>query len=276
MSMNVLVFDIETIPDIANGRQLYGNPIEMAKLSDEDVGRVMFHHRYQETDGQSEMLRLHLQRVVAISAVLRSGDHFKVWSLGEAESSEQELIQRFFEGLQRYKPVLVSWNGSGFDLPVLHYRALLHGVQAPLYWMTDNTTDGQFRWNNYLNRYHERHVDLMDILSGYQNRAFAPLDQIASLLGFPGKMGMSGQKVWDTYLEKGLQGVEEIRNYCETDVLNTYLIYLRFELMRGHLTPDSYIQECQRVRESLKTEQKPHLNEFLNAWKEHNPFIKDK
>ena len=63
--------------------------ITMAKLSDEDVGRVMSHHRYQETDGQSEMLRLHLQRVVAISAVLRSGDHFKVWSLGEAESSEQ-------------------------------------------------------------------------------------------------------------------------------------------------------------------------------------------
>ncbi len=276
MSMNVLVFDIETIPDVASGRQLYGNPTEMAKLSDEDVGRVMSHHRYQETDGQSEMLRLHLQRVVAISAVLRSGDHFKVWSLGEAESSEQELIHRFFEGLQRYKPVLVSWNGSGFDLPVLHYRALLHGVQAPLYWTTDNVPDGHFRWNNYLNRYHERHLDLMDVLSGYQGRAFAPLDQIASLLGFPGKMGMSGQKVWDTYLEKGLQGVEEIRNYCETDVLNTYLIFLRFELIRGHLTPDSYTQECQRVRESLKAEQKPHLSEFLDAWKEQVPLMTDK
>ncbi|MFA5529852.1 MAG: 3'-5' exonuclease, partial [Thiohalomonadaceae bacterium] len=180
--MNVLVFDIETIPDVDAGRRLHG----LEGLSDADVVSAMFNLRRQENG--TEFLRLHLQRVVAISAVLRRGDSLKVWSLGEADSPEKELIQRFFDGVERFSPTLVSWNGCGFDLPVLHYRALLHGVQAPRYWETGDE-DQSFRWNNYLSRYHARHTDLMDVLSGYQGRACAPLDEIATMLGFPGKMG---------------------------------------------------------------------------------------
>ena len=254
--MNVLVFDIETVPDVEGGRRLH----ELEGLSDADVANVMFHKRRQETGG--EFLRLHLHRIVAISAVLRSRDTIKVWSLGEEDSPEKELIQRFFDGLERFTPTLVSWNGGGFDLPVLNYRALLHGVQAPRYWETGNE-DQSFRWNNYLSRFHERHTDLMDVIAGYQPRANAPLDEIATLLGFPGKMGMSGAKVWDNFQAGDIRG---IRNYCETDVLNTYLVYLRFELMRGHLMPDNYEQECQRVRDMLTEENKPHFTEFLSHW----------
>jgi predicted PolB exonuclease-like 3'-5' exonuclease len=255
--MNVLVFDIETVPDVDGGRRLY----DLDGLSDKEVADVMHHMRRQET-GDSDFLRLHLHRVVAVSAVLRSGDSLKVWSLGEPDSSEQQLIQRFFDGLDKYVPTLVSWNGGGFDLPVLHYRALLHQISAPRYWdVGDNDRD--FKWSNYLSRYHWRHIDLMDVLAGYQPRANAPLDQIASLLGFPGKMGMSGAKVWDNYLAGDIAG---IRNYCETDVLNTYLVYLRFELMRGHLHADEYEQECQLVKESLLAEQKSHLTAFVDAW----------
>ena len=72
-------------------------------------------------------MRHHLNRVVAIAVVLRAGERFRVWALGGAESSEAELVERFFDGIERYSPNLVSWNGGGFDLPVLHYRALLHG-----------------------------------------------------------------------------------------------------------------------------------------------------
>jgi len=103
----------------------------------------------------------------------------------------------------------------------------------------------------------------MDKLANYQPSAFASLDEIASMLGFPGKMGMSGSKVWDTYLEGGIQ---EIRDYCETDVLNTFLVYLQFEMMRGHLTPEAYEQECQKVREFLGKSNKAHLKAFLEAW----------
>lgn len=255
--MNVFVFDIETVPDVQGGRRLY----QLDGLSDKEVAEVMFHKRRQETGG-SEFLRLHLQRVVAISAVLRSGDALKVWSLADVDSAEPELIQRFFDGLEKFSPTLISWNGGGFDLPVLHYRALLHGIIAPRYW--DNGEDDPgFKWNNYLSRFHARHTDLMDVLSGYQPRACAPLDEIATLLGLPGKMGMSGDKVWDSFLNGDIAG---IRNYCETDVLNTYLVYLRFELMRGRLAPAHYAEECQRVRDCLSKENKPHLTAFLEAW----------
>lgn len=256
--MNILVFDIETVPDIESGEKLYN----LEGLKEEDAAELMFNHRRQETDGKSDFLRHYLHKIVAISLVLKTKDKLSVWSLGDAESDEKELIQRFFEGIERYTPTIVSWNGSGFDLPVLHYRSLLHGVVAHRYW--ENGDDDQsFKWNNYLSRFHSRHTDLMDVLSGYMPIAKAPLDQIATLLGFPGKMGMSGDKVWDTYFAGG---IEEIRNYCETDVLNTYLVYLRYELIRGRLTENAYEDECNQVRDMLNNESKPHLKEFLEAW----------
>ncbi len=103
----------------------------------------------------------------------------------------------------------------------------------------------------------------MDVLSGYQMRAVAPLDEIATLVGLPGKLGMHGSKVWPCYLSGE---IETIRNYCETDVLNTYLLYLRFELIRGRLNEDAYNIECEVVRESLGREAKPHFKTFLRAW----------
>jgi hypothetical protein len=258
MLNNVFVFDIETVPDVDAARRLW----DLTNLSDENVAKVMAAKRQQETDGATDFLRHHLHRIVAISAVFRQDDRLSVWSLGEESSTEAELIQRFFEGIERYSPTLVSWNGGGFDLPVLHYRALLHGVPAPRYWETGND-DSSFRYNNYLSRYHWRHIDLMDVLSGYQPRATAPLHDIATLLGFPGKLGMSGKDVWPTFLKGGLS---EIRNYCETDVLNTWLVYLNFERMRGNVLPGQYAAEMARVRSYLAESGKPHFEEFLAAW----------
>lgn len=260
--MNLFVFDIETVPDVNTGRRLHE---QLAHLDDAETAKALFELRKQETGG-SEFLRLHMQRIVAISVVLRSQDQLKVWSLGDLAAEEPDILQRFFAGLEKYRPTLVSWNGGGFDLPVLHYRALLHGIASPTYWETGDT-EQSFRWNNYLSRYHYRHTDLMDILSGYQSRACAPLTEIACMLGFPGKMGMSGAAVWD-YFQQGK--IEAIRHYCETDVLNTYLVYLRFELIRGKLTPALYEQECLYLREYLQKENKPHFNEFLNAWPMNN------
>lgn len=257
--MNVFVFDIETIPDIESGRVLYG----LKELSDKDVAKAMFQMRRQET-GESEFLRLHLHKVAAISAVFRHRDTVKVWSLGDEDASEAELVQRFFDGVERFVPTLVSWNGSGFDLPVLNYRALVHGIAAPKYWDLGDD-DREFRYNNYINRYHARHLDLMDVLAAYQPRANAPLDEIASMLGFPGKMGMSGALVWDRY-QAG--EIAAIRNYCETDVLNTYLVFLRFERMRGRLTEARYEQELQLLRDTLTAEDKAHFQEFLQAWRD--------
>lgn len=255
--VSLLVFDIETVPDVAGGRRLYG----LDGLGDREVANVMQQLRREESGG-SEFLRLHLHRVVAISAVLRTRDRVKVWSIGDPQAGEAELVRRFFDGIERYAPTLVSWNGGGFDLPVLHYRALLHGISAPRYWEVGEEIN-EYRWNNYLNRFHWRHTDLMDVLANYQPRANAPLEEIATLLGLPGKMGMHGSKVWESYLAGDLEG---IRNYCETDVLNTYLVYLRFELMRGRLHGAELEAELALLRDALRADGRPHLRAFLQAW----------
>jgi len=252
----IMVFDIETVPDVEGGRRIHG----FEGLSDEDTAKALAQLRVQKTG--SDFLAHHLHRIVAISVVLSTRERLAVWSLGDEDATEKELISRFFEGVERYTPTLVTWNGGGFDLPVIHYRALLHGVSAARYWEAGDD-DREFRYNNYLSRFHWRHTDLMDVLAGFQMRANAPLDQVASLLGFPGKMGMSGAKVWDAYLAGDIRG---IRNYCETDVLNTYLVYLRFERMRGRLTEQALETELQRVRDMLAESPEAHLTAFLNAW----------
>lgn len=256
--MNVFVFDIETVPDVTSARRLW----QIDDLADRDVANIMFSKRQQETDGRSDFLRHHLHKIVAISAVLRIDDRLSVWSLGEVDSSEEELIRRFYEGVERFTPILVSWNGGGFDLPVLHYRTLQYGISASRYWDTGGE-DPSFRYNNYLGRFHWRHIDLMDVISGYQGRATAPLDEIASLLGYPGKMGTSGKDVWQHYLEGN---VSSIRDYCETDVLNTYLVYLSFERMRGHLLDTEFLSELRRLKTYLTDSNQPHFSQFLSAW----------
>jgi 3'-5' exonuclease len=255
--MSILVFDIETVPDVISARKLH----DLDGLSDADTASAMFALRKKKVG--HTFLQHHLQRIVAISLVMHQNNQIKVWSLGDETSSEADLIQRFFSGLEKHTPTLVSWNGSGFDLPVLHYRALLHGVQAPQYWEVGEQQQ-PFRFNNYLNRFHYRHLDLMDVMAAYQNKAFAPLDEIATMLGFPGKMGMSGAHVWDEYLAGNLAG---IRDYCETDVLNTFCVYLKFETMRGKLTEEKYIETIEQLCHTLETQNKPHLTAFLQALK---------
>ncbi|WP_440995558.1 3'-5' exonuclease [Arhodomonas sp. SL1] len=254
--MNVFAFDIETVPDVTGGRRLLG----LEGLDDHQVAEAMLAVRRGESGG--DFLRLHLHRVVVISVAARIGGKFRVFSIGDADSDEGEVIQRFFDGLERYVPRLVSWNGGGFDLPVLHYRALIHGLSAPRYFETGDN-DREFRWDNYLNRFHERHTDLMDVLAGFQPRANAPLDEIATLCGLPGKLGMSGGQV-RARIEAG--DFAAVRDYCETDVLNTYLLYLRFERLRGRLDEAGYRDACEQVRETLVEAGRPHLDEFLAAW----------
>jgi predicted PolB exonuclease-like 3'-5' exonuclease len=207
----------------------------------------------------SDFLPLYLQKIIAISCVIRRTTkeglpQFKVGSLGNADDDEKILVQAFYELIEKYTPQLVSWNGSGFDLPVLHYRALLNQVAAPRYWEMGESNDSDskdFKWNNYINRYHMRHIDLMDVLAKHNARANAPLDALAKLCGFPGKLGMDGSQVWPAY-QRG--EIEQIRQYCETDVVNTYLLYCRFQQMRGGFSPAEYEEELTFVKKQLAHE----------------------
>jgi 3'-5' exonuclease len=252
----ILVFDIETVPDLDGGRRI----LELEGLDDGAVAAAMTSRRLQ--DKGHDFQPAHLHRIVAISVALRHGDSFRAWSLGEPDSPEPELVQRFFDGVEKYRPTLVSWNGGGFDLPVLHYRALIHGIAAPAYWDTGRF-DREMKWNHYLGRFHDRHTDLMDVLAMYTGRQNAPLHEIALLLGLPGKLGMDGSQVFPAWREGR---IDEIRAYCETDVMNTYLVWLRFQKIRGVLNEVQYTAELKRAREFLQQSTAGHWQEFLGAW----------
>ena len=254
----VLAFDIETAPDCDGLRRL----LELDPgLSDKDVAEIAFQRRRAVSN--HDFLQLHQHRVIAIACALREGENVRVWSLGAPEDSEAELIRRFFDGIEKYTPQLVSWNGGGFDLPVLHYRSLVHGISAPRYW-DQGEDERDFKWNNYISRYHARHLDLMDLLALYQPRNNVPLDEIAKLVGFPGKLGMDGSQVWGAYQAGKLR---EIRSYCETDAANTYLMYLRFQLLRGVFDAEQYRRELELLRGTLAKSDEAHWREFLEAWK---------
>lgn len=247
-----LVLDIETVPDAEMGRGLYG----LDDLDEGEVMRAMLHH-YQQRTGL-EFLPPIQHKVLAIGVVLRNDEGVRPLVLGDEDAKESELIMRFFRGLGHYVPDLVTWNGAAFDLPVLNFRALRHEIQAKNYWET-GVNDRAFRFNNYLSRFHWRHTDLMDALSGFQGRGRPSLREACALLGLPGKNLMEGSSVMDAYLEGR---IGDIRRYCLEDALNTYLVSIHFDYLRGNLTQDSLDDEYGLLIDVLKSSKEQHLAEF--------------
>jgi 3'-5' exonuclease len=164
------------------------------------------------------------------------------------ERSEKALIASFVDRIAELSPQLVTFNGSSFDLPVLRYRAMVHGVTAP-----------GLCARPYFNRYTDDAVDLCDVLSSFSSQAKATLHELCRLMGLPGKPdGMTEAEV-EKYYHDG--HIREIAEYCESDVLNTYRVWLRYELFRGSLSDvqfqasEASLIEFVRVRGNTK----PHL-----------------
>lgn len=267
--MSVLVFDLETVPDVAGLRRAWPELPETSRSwSDEDVVEYVGQKR-EEATGRS-FLPLHFHRVIAVACLFRrtseEGEALQLRCLGTSIDDEARLIRDFFRIIDKYAPQLVSWNGSGFDLPVLHYRSLVHGVTAPRYW-DQGEDDRDYKFNNYISRYHHRHTDLMDLLSLYNGRAAAPLDQLAMLCGFPGKQGMSGARVWTAYCEGK---IDDIRHYCLTDVMNTWLVWCRFQRFRGLQSESVYQQELDLAKQLIRAQEDERWLQFLQAWEGHS------
>jgi predicted PolB exonuclease-like 3'-5' exonuclease len=248
--MNILVFDIETVPDTEGGAKL----LDLKGLSKKNIIKAMEHTQFQKNGNIFQPLHLH--KIIAISVLYKNNEKLSLLSLGEEDSKESDLLKLFFGIIDKYQPQLVSWNGKGFDSPVMHYRALLHGISSIKYW-DKGENDRDFKWNNYLNRYHDRHLDLMDVLSGFKKPA--SLTDIAQLIGAPGKYGIDGSKVADYYLENDIR---KIRDYCETDVLNTYLVYLRYQLLSSSVTSEKYNELIKEIFSLLDESDKKHWKEF--------------
>lgn len=253
----LLAFDIETVPDVAGIRRIH----DVANQVDDD-GVLAWYSQQRRAGTGNDFAPFHLQKVVAIACAMRDASGVRIWSIGDPADPEPELIRRFFDGIEKYTPQLVSWNGGGFDLPVLNHRALIHGITASRYWDWGDD-DKEFRFNNYLNRYHTRHLDLMEVMAQYQLRASAGLDAIARLCGFPGKIGMDGSEV-AAAIAAGR--INDVRGYCECDALNTYLVYQRFRLMRGEIDASGYAGEISLVRERIAASEAAHWRAFVVKW----------
>jgi predicted PolB exonuclease-like 3'-5' exonuclease len=255
MNFKTLCFDIETIPDMENARLIYDIDKD---LSHDEAWNIIRIKRMEKAG--NDFLPHFLQKIIAISIIYQDHQQIKITTLGQDGESEKEIIERLFLGIEKSQPTLVSWNGQGFDLPVLQYRTILHHIQAPIYWEAGEKLN-DFKWNNYTHRYHQRHTDVMDVLSSYQGKAFAPLDEFSQILGLPGKIGLHGSEVYPAYLNGELQ---KICDYCESDVLNTYLIYLRYLWSKGSFTKQQYLNLLTCIEEYLlKQAHKTHWHAFV-------------
>lgn len=266
MHNSLFVFDIETVPDIDVVEQLTGEV-----PSDPEAGRKMLEDYHLEiTNGRNGFPRQPFHKVVAISFLranivrhenLETYEIEELRSGGDLSSEEKDLVHGFFAYCGKIFPRLVSFNGRSFDLPVLKYRAMKYGVSAR--WLHQSAN----KWENYAARYAPNwHCDLAEVLSDYGASARTKMNEVCAALDLPGKTGVDGSKVADMY-DRG--EVEGIRRYCETDVLNTYLLYLRHVLHTGLTDHDGYNHAINLTLAWLEERASdiPAYQEFLDAWK---------
>lgn len=251
-------FDIETIPDPDVGRRVQG-----LEGNDGTIVREMVRLRREETDGRTEYPQLPFHRIVTIGVAWLDPEssRFKLGALGGEAMDEPSHLAAFFSMLRRARtpPRLISWNGGGFDLPVIRYRAMLHGIPAPELYRSDEEREG----GSYQHRYHDLHVDLMDVLSGYGASHRVGLGRMCELLGIPGKEFLT-ESIYEHILRGDGKIVEE---YCKLDCLTTLLVFLAWLVHTGQLTPERMRAFVEVMRESLQTEEAEGWTDIVEGLK---------
>ncbi len=245
----VCVFDCETIPDIELVRKNFDIEAE-----DEHEAIAEAQEIYAQTHNGSTFLPLPYHRVVAISAVIADefGDFRKVGDFGNESEKEEDIIRHFFEFIERKNPRLISFNGRGFDMPMLLIRAMRYNISFPAWFDQNNPVLNKTKWENYRQRFAEEfHTDLLDTLGGFGAVRNLKLDTLCSMAGLPGKYDVSGDQVTDLYYAGEL---DKIREYCQSDVLNTYWLWLKYELLKGELTLEDYMRFLTNMRDRLPEE----------------------
>jgi predicted PolB exonuclease-like 3'-5' exonuclease len=236
---SVIAWDIETVPDLkgfAAANRLEGKSDEEIRAAMGDKFPKHFYHS-----------------IVCIGALVahEENDSWRVAVLGAPsveKRTEKELIASFVDRIAELRPQLVTFNGSSFDLPVLRYRAMVNGVSAP-----------GLASRPYFYRYSEDAIDLCDVLASFSAQGKATLHELCKVMGLPGKpSGIHGGEVEKFYKEGKIR---EIADYCESDVVNTYRVWLRYELFRGRLTDAAFQASEANLNEYIRSHanSKPHL-----------------
>ena len=259
----ILVFDIETVADIDGARRIYP---QLAALNDEDTLSALTAIRMQEAG--HDFMRLPLQRIACISALYIKDGKLSLFSLTADKFSEKDILAKFFRAFSDLEtlPQLISWNGSGFDIPVLIYRAMQYDLSAP--WLfEEGERIKNMRFDNYVNRFHTRHLDLMDRFSQYGASRREAMDIVASLYGLPGKTDVDGSMVGALVSSGDWQ---TLSIYCESDVMNTWLIYLRWLRLTGKLSSPDFDawqqQSYDYLAQYTQADGSPRHQEFIADW----------
>ncbi|MBX7490541.1 3'-5' exonuclease [Helicobacter turcicus] len=254
----VMVFDCETILDVELLKKGFKEAFLERGVSIEQCSSLELSQtamEIQKEQSGSAFLPICYHQVVSIAAVFcdEFGNFIKVGNFKGVGDSvfdrEKSLIQTFLEYLNKHQPKLVSYNGRGFDMPMLLLRAMKYHLSANAYFEENNPQFNKNKWENYRQRYCERfHVDLLEVLGNYGAVRNLKLDVLANLVGFPGKYDTSGDMVLEMYYARKL---EQIDTYCQSDVLNTYGLYLNYELLKGNLSKEDYLTILEGWREKL-------------------------
>jgi len=252
----ICVFDIETIPDTHLLAQTFG-------FSGSEIEICTQAFDYQAQKSGSEFLPIPFHRIISISSVLcdEFGHFIKVGNFGlkasekfaqekgeldsqTLDSLESGILKDFWEWFNTKQPNLVSFNGRGFDMVALTLRAMRYHIQAHAYFETDNPQYNKNKWENYRQRYSERfHTDLLDSLGGFGAVRGLSLDSVCKMCGIVGKYDMSGSQVYEVFFDPAFgrkEALDKIQEYCQSDVLNTYWLYLKYLLLKGELLLSDY------------------------------------
>jgi predicted PolB exonuclease-like 3'-5' exonuclease len=175
----------------------------------------------------------------------------------EGGKSEKDMIERW-SLLASGKPWetktplrMVDYNGRGFDVPVLQHRAFRYGVQLPWYFgLLDDNQGKKSSWSpEYRDRYKGWHMDVQELWTGRGSFRYPHMENLARLMGLPGKVGIDGSKVHQAWKDKQFK---EIDTYCMQDVYQTAMIFQRFQYLKGTLTLDTYREAVQATLDYIK------------------------
>jgi hypothetical protein len=255
-SAEYLILDIETVPDtdrwqrpdLANGGESVFPPTWAHRII--VIGCLWLGHDYR------------LKRFGVIGGepvagaapgdVANAPPAASAGSPGAADLRERALLEDFSRFVGRARPVLVTYNGRSFDLPVVVMRSLCHAIALPWYY---RDRDVRYRYSA------EGHLDLCDWLAEHGAARAGKLDAIARLVGLPGKLGVDGSQVEGLYRAGQLASIQ---SYCLADVAQTALLFLRFRLLQGQIAPETYRERTTALLDALAADGR--VTEVFGQW----------
>jgi predicted PolB exonuclease-like 3'-5' exonuclease len=227
MTVAYAVFDIETRIDKSLVKAVYA-PHDGAHENDV-FERVR--SKLMATQGNDFFpVSFHVPIAIVVGSVTSEWELISVEEVGGFDADEESMVRAFWERVEQFTGTLVSFNGRNFDLPVLELQALRYGCAAPRYF--NEKYGHRYRYSE------QGHYDLYEFLTNAGvHRLRGGFHLVARLIGLPGKGAVDGSQVqalWEANRRR------DIVAYCRRDVIQTYLLFLRVELMRGRLSPEGY------------------------------------